>query len=461
MKTVAVLGASYGGTRAAQILAQELPRDWRVVLIDRNTHFNHLYVLPRCAILPQHAHKAFIPYTGIFRGPSAPEDKNSTDSRRAILLHAQVTALSAHSVTLSRSFPEYGIDGPVLDFHYAVYALGSHLPAPINLWGPYPDAKSSNVYRGCKVEGVSWLRKFHDAIEQASSVLVVGGGALGIQYASDIAEVFPTKSVTLLHSRPQLLPRFDEAMHEEIVSALESLNVKTVLGERLDMSSMVKTSEDKRGRTVRTVKTQSGKEISAGIVLLCTGQTPNTGLVQSFLPDSIVPAGPSQGMVRVKRTMQVAVPSTEPADDTTPRPSRVTRPHEFRESDEDDDSESDEEDDSDLSVPYPHLFAIGDAADAYGAINAGHTAYFQGEIAARNILQLIQAEEASDGTATEPKLQRYRPGAPGIKISLGLSKSLYQVDGVVGKKSDVSDDLDAPLMWKLCGVETDEEGMYL
>ena len=27
--------------------------------------------------------------------------------------------------------------------------------------------------------------------------------------------------------------------------------------------------------------------------------------------------------------------------------------------------------------PYPHIFAIGDAADAFGAINAGHTAYYQ------------------------------------------------------------------------------------
>jgi hypothetical protein len=35
-KTVAVLGAAYGGTRAAQILAQGLPEGWRVLLIDRN-----------------------------------------------------------------------------------------------------------------------------------------------------------------------------------------------------------------------------------------------------------------------------------------------------------------------------------------------------------------------------------------------------------------------------------------
>lgn len=28
-------------------------------------------------------------------------------------------------------------------------------------------------------------------------------------------------------------------------------------------------------------------------------------------------------------------------------------------------------------TPYPHIFAIGDAADSFGAINAGHTAYYQ------------------------------------------------------------------------------------
>ena len=35
------------------------------------------------------------------------------------------------------------------------------------------------------------------------------------EYASDIKEVIPSMRVTLLHSRMQLLPRFDNAMHEE------------------------------------------------------------------------------------------------------------------------------------------------------------------------------------------------------------------------------------------------------
>ena len=29
------------------------------------------------------------------------------------------------------------------------------------------------------------------------------------------------------------------------------------------------------------------------------------------------------------------------------------------------------------TTPYPNIFAIGDVADAFGAIPAGHTAYYQ------------------------------------------------------------------------------------
>jgi chemotaxis response regulator CheB len=39
-KTVVILGAAYGGARAARMLAHTLPPDWRLVVIDRNSHMN-------------------------------------------------------------------------------------------------------------------------------------------------------------------------------------------------------------------------------------------------------------------------------------------------------------------------------------------------------------------------------------------------------------------------------------
>ena len=34
------------------------------------------------------------------------------------------------------------------------------------------------------------------------------------EFATDIADVYPDKEITLVHSRDQLLPRFDKKMHE-------------------------------------------------------------------------------------------------------------------------------------------------------------------------------------------------------------------------------------------------------
>jgi apoptosis-inducing factor 2 len=77
--------------------------------------------------------------------------------------------------------------------------------------------------------------------------------------------------------------------------------------------------------------------------MLCTGQSPNTGLLKSMDLSTI---NTGDNLAHVLRTMQLA-PVTFNA----------------------------EEDLSD--TPYPHIFVVGDSADAFGAIQAGHTAWFQ------------------------------------------------------------------------------------
>ena len=86
------------------------------------------------------------------------------------------------------------------------------------------------------------------------------------EFATDIATIYPEKNVTLLHSRKRLLPRFDEAMHDESENAFECMlsfadfsslvlppalkvletmeNIDVILGERLDMSSFREQHDD-------------------------------------------------------------------------------------------------------------------------------------------------------------------------------------------------------------------------
>ncbi|KAJ7909387.1 hypothetical protein B0H13DRAFT_2492540 [Mycena leptocephala] len=49
------------------------------------------------------------------------------------------------------------------------------------------------------------------------------------------------------------------------------------------------------------------------------------------------------------------------------------------------------------TTPYPHIFAIGDAADAFGAFPAGHNAWAQGEVAGRNGEKRDEGGEGGEG----------------------------------------------------------------
>ncbi|KAF9467049.1 hypothetical protein BDZ94DRAFT_1249507 [Collybia nuda] len=488
-RTVVVLGSAYGGSRAAQILAAGIPEGWRIILIDRNSHTNHVYILPRLAVLPGHEYKAFIPNTKVF----LLEDPTS---KPHIRIQAHVTSITPYSLTLSKAFPEHGIPSTTLPFDYVIYALGSHLPRPLNLWASDPDVLTMTPnatikdvhlpnYRGEKAEGVAWLSAHQKLIESSPTVLVVGGGALGIQFTTDIAAVHPTKQVTLLHSRDRLLPRFDEAMHAEILKTMETFsNIDVILGERLDLESVNEEPPKRNEKGQRVVRTVKGREIAADLIMLCTGQTPNTELLTAMDPATV-----NQGdkLAHVLRTMQLGVlPSSEAealVDSVKPVPvietdvpepthSTIVDPLELETAlkqlavadleaastpEEGSSSESTSEGllSSDeetlvepvLETPYPNMFVIGDAADAFGAIPAGHNAYYQGELAARNIIRLIKRS-----SGIEEPLELYKPGAPAIKVTLGLGRSVYQLEGNIGVSTDQPDDLHAAAIWAYYGI---------
>lgn len=101
---------------------------------------------------------------------------------------------------------------------------------------------------------------------------------------------------------------------------------------------------------------------------------------------------------------------------------------------------------------YPDIFAVGDAADAFGAINAGHTAWDQAEVAANNILRLI--------SASDKELHHYKPTPPAIKVSLGIDRAIRQtMDGQLIEVHSGEIDLNSTTMWTRRGLGTDN--LYL
>ncbi|ORX40015.1 hypothetical protein BD324DRAFT_615943 [Kockovaella imperatae] len=514
-RTVVVLGASYGGARAARVLAQNLPEGWRLVVIDRNSHFNHVYVFPRYTILAKHAAKGFIPYTNLLDVPpatptsakakdicgspsrpltppmspqsalaslsstaipsSASSSSSSSDSEGYghSFIQGSITSLTTRSVSFVRpnastrrgssesiasirSNLTYGcFDGPeeTIHFDYCIYALGSGMPDPVNVWSEYPVAPRHIQEHppshglGTKKGGIAWMQRQAEELKSANTVLIVGGGALGIQYATDLKDLYPHKNVTLLHSRTRLMPIYPVEMHIAIVERLATLGVNVVLGERV--MTAPDHAEHYDGK-VKHLLTDKGRQFDADLVLFCTGQKPHSQILAALSPSSI---SPTTGRIRVTPHLQVSPRPTRPVTSRAntldrlsnitlrpvPPPSPPSSSGSARPSGEFADVFEEEE--------LGHIFAIGDCAET-SAIQAGHTAYWMGEVAARNILRLIRRDEGGE----EEELEVYKPGVPAIKVTLGLHHSVTSNHEGVSTSDKGAEDLQARLIWPSVGA---------
>lgn len=161
--------------------------------------------------------------------------------------------------------------------------------------------------------------------------------------------------------------------------------------------------------------------------LFCTGQKPCTSYLSEALPAHLTTAVDQQsGMAKVNRHLQLAVPP--PADRSSSDPQ--TRPE------------------------LANTFVIGDAADAFGALNAGHTAWDQAAVAAGNICSMIKT---ANGEKDVEPMQVYTPPQPAIKVSLGLDEAISQTRGVHSKKKGQEDgchiDLNTGSMWTRRGLK--------
>ncbi|GMK59578.1 hypothetical protein CspeluHIS016_0801840 [Cutaneotrichosporon spelunceum] len=422
LRTVAVLGVSYGGGHAAKLLASQLPPGWRVVAIDRNSHMNHVYVFPRVTALPDLAPKAFPPYTNLFKLPPAPEvdpepgspasyqitQKRGLTNGPHEFVHGEITRLTPKSVSFRRPGEK---EEETLPFDYCIHALGASLPGPCDVWS---DSEAPGTKRGA----INWMQKKSGVIRRARRVLVVGGGALGIQFASDIKDIWPEKEVTLLHSRTRVLPRYPQEMHDAVIDGLNDLGVRVVLGQRV----VLWPTSDAEG-VEKSVSTDTGETFTADLVLSCTGTKPHSGFMAAMDPLTVNPAN---GRIAVRPTMQV-------------RRLDIAKEMEGLAVD---DKKSEESKDRDADLD--HMFAIGDSADT-SAIQAGHVSYYQGVVAVKNIINMIESENTdANGTLVnghaKPEMEEYTPTPPMLKLTLGL------VDGVTTGE-DGEEDLQARLMW--------------
>ncbi len=228
MARVAVIGGGYGGVTVAKGLDPLAD----VVLIEQKDQFVHHAAALRAAVDTVWEHAIFMPYTNLLS--------------RGEVVRGTVSRVDGTTVHV------FGHDP--IEADYVVFATGSTYPFP---------AKYSS-YRSSVAK--ARLEQLHENLSRARSVMIVGGGTVGIEL--------------------------------EISEQLATLGVRVVTGSEL--AYLPPQNVGDLGHFM--VQTKNGEVIEADLWFQCYGARANTGFLIGSDYESVM--NPN-GTIRVDATMQV------------------------------------------------------------------------------------------------------------------------------------------------------------
>ncbi|XP_062989089.1 ferroptosis suppressor protein 1 [Elgaria multicarinata webbii] len=329
---VVIVGGGFGGIEAALQL-----RRWGVpfVLVDMRDAFHHNVAALRASVQSGFAKKTFISFAVTFKDNFRQGKVVGIDlEKRCVLLN----------------------DEEELFFSHLIIATGSD--------GPFPGKFNKLIDMQAAIQTYEDMVK---EVQKAPRIVIVGGGSAGVEMAAEVKTKYPSKEVTLIHSKialadVELLPR----VRQELKETLLQEGVHLLLGQKVANLHMLTLHRFKENMTVKTDK---GTEIVTDMVILCTGIKVNSSAYSSAFSDKLA----SNGALKVNEHLQVE--------------------------------------------GYDNVYAIGDCADVKEPKMAYH-AGLHAEVAATNIINSL---------AQKP-LKSYTPGSLTFLISLGRNDGVGQIN---------------------------------
>ncbi|TVY49855.1 Fe-regulated protein 8, partial [Lachnellula cervina] len=382
---ILVVGGSYGGLSVVanllnlmkggtQMSSPELPPELenlpkaqpRITILDERDGIYHTMGSPLVMSSSSFAREAWRYFKDI---PQFEKDVCIVQGRAlSIDVASRVAKYHKHDDDVTQEMP----------YDFLVVATGTQ-----RRWPVVPEALHKTEY----LQNVdSHIQRLRDA----KQVVVVGGGAVGVEFAAEVKTMFPKTNVTLIQSRPTLLASepLPTSFKQKAADRLEELGIEVRLGCRV----VSQTKSSIEGHNTNVLALSNGASIVADEVI-CTNLPHNAST--DFLPKEILDG---HGYISVQSTLQF--------------PSSV--------------------------VNAELHYAVGDAVSWSGIKRVGN-AFIMGQFVATNLLMQIHGgawavpfkrlgDAVDDNPVGLTKLVDCPPMKPMMALSLGKLALVYRGD---------------------------------
>lgn len=381
---VLIGGGCYAGLAAAINLLErcdsvkDAPIPVDITIVDERDGYYHVIGSPLALSTKEYAQKAWVDYKHI-KILQRPDVHFVHGSLRKVDCETK-TATIQDSRTQSERIEKY-------DFFIGATGLR-------RVWPVVPQSLTREAY-------LEETGKHIDAVTSSSDpVLVVGGGAVGIEMAAELKTCQPNVKVILAHSREKLLSSepLPDMVKDCALDLTRESGVEVLMSHRLVSSTPIKKDD---GTEAYEVVFENGHKAVASVVIMAISKSiPST----DFLPKETLN---EEGLVNVLPSLQLASTVTPNAD--------------------------------------TH-FAVGDMIKWSGIKRCGGAMY-EGKIAALNIHQLILQEVSEK----EPKFTEISEFPPMIGLAVGKVAVSYGPEGMNSGKQVMQnffeDDLGFRIVW--------------
>ncbi|RAH54779.1 apoptosis inducing factor [Aspergillus piperis CBS 112811] len=380
---VLVVGGSYGGLTAALTLLdlsrgrvarfnstpdaqpphRQLPI--QITVVDERDGFYHLIGTPRALASENYASKTWTKFEDIpaLRSPDIRFLRGSVNSVDCQSKVARI--LDAHTKETRKE--KY-------DFLIASSGLRRVFPT-------VPQSLRRDEF-------VEEAKKHVDDIHNAQDgIVVIGGGAVGVEMATELRLLHPNRKVTLIHSRDRVLSAepLPAEFQERVGSILREAGVKLIFGQRVLDITAIETEGERR---LWKLELADGRTIYAGHVMNAVSKSVPT---TSYLPEEALT---EEGYVKIRASTQF--PKNLPNADSH--------------------------------------FAVGDMVSWSGIKRCG-AAMHMGYHAAVNAHQLMLSEDSNH----KPEFIKLQEVPPVMALSMGKTAVTYTPDSGTKDGEDVHD----------------------